>query len=236
MDESDIMTEIASLILIGVVISVLILAVKSGLGCGLSNLKRKEIFYIAASYFAFSIFIGFLILAIPFESTQKFLGFGLLAHVIMAIGMIWMGLHTIKEWESKKRDVSRKAFLWLSVPCPACLVATFLACFMLTEFADFNDFLVGPAVGALFFVGITVTAFSSNKFSDSPSTLGNVMMFIGLFYILSILIIPAYIQSKSVTVSEIPMELDKIAISLIFMVSFILIGFFGRTKWKSHLQ
>jgi predicted transporter len=227
MDESDIMTEITSLILIGVVISVLILAVKSGLGCGLSNLKRKEVFYIAASYFAFSIFIGFLILAIPFESTQKFLGFGLLAHVIMAIGMIWMGLHTIKEWESKKRDVSRRAFLWLSVPCPACLVATFLACFMLTEFADFNDFLVGPAVGALFFVGITVTAFSSNKFSDTPSTLGNVMMFIGLF---------SYIQSKSVTVSEIPMELDKIAISLIFMVSFILIGFFGRTKWKSHLQ
>lgn len=236
MNTSNIMTEITSLVLIGVVISVLILSVKSGLGCGLSNLKRREIFFIAASYFAFSIFIGFLILAIPFESTQKVLGFGLLAHVIMAIGMIWMGLHTIKEWESKKRDVSRRAFLWLSVPCPACLAATFLACFMLTELADFNDFLVGPAVGALFFVGITVTAFSANNFGDTPSTLGNVMIFIGLFYILSILIIPAYIQSKSVMVSEIPMELDKIAISLIFMASFIIIGFLGRTKWKSHLQ
>lgn len=228
------MTGITGLIITGIVISVLILAVKSGLGCGLSNLKRKEIFYIAFSYFAISIIIGLLIRSIPFELTQKFLAIGVSAHVLMAIGMIWMGLHTMKEWESKKHDVSRKTFLWLSVPCPACLAATFLACFMLTEFADFNDFLVGPAVGSLFFVGITITSFSSNKFRKSPSTLGNLMMFIGLFYILSILLIPAYIQSKSVTVPEIPMELDKIAFSLIFMASLIIIGFLGRTKWKSH--
>ncbi|MCK4736377.1 MAG: DUF2162 domain-containing protein, partial [Methanophagales archaeon] len=130
------MTGITGLIITGIVISVLILAVKSGLGCGLSNLKRKEIFYIAFSYFAISIFIGLLIRTIPFEATQKFLAIGVLAHVIMAIGMIWMGLHTMKEWESKKRDVSRKTFLWLSVPCPACLAATFLACFMLTEFTN----------------------------------------------------------------------------------------------------
>jgi predicted transporter len=229
------MTEITGLILTGIVISVLILAVKSGLGCGLSNLKRKEIFYIASSYFVVSILIGLVILTIPFESTQRFLAIGVFAHVVMAIGMILLGLHTIKEWQSKKHDVSRRTFLCLSVPCPACLAATFLACFMLTEFTNFNDFLVGPAVGALFFVGITATSFSANRFRKSPSTLGNVMLFIGLFYILSILLIPAYIQSKSVIVPEIPMELGKMAISLIFMGSLIIIGYLGRrTKWKSH--
>jgi len=229
------MTEITGLILTGIVISVLILAVKSGLGCGLSNLKRKEIFYIASSYFLVSIFIGLLILTIPFESTQRFLAIGVSAHVVMAIGMILLGLHTIKEWQSKKHDVSRRTFLCLSVPCPACLVATFLACFMLTEFTNFNDLLVGPAVGALFFVGITVTSFSANKLRKSPSTLGNLMLFIGLFYILSILLIPAYIQSKSVIVPEIPMDLDKIAVTLICMGSLVIIGFLGRrTKWKSH--
>lgn len=95
------MTGITGLILNGIIISVLILAIKSGLRGGLSNLKRKEIFYIASSYFAISIFIGLLIRSIPFEPTQKFLTIGVLAHVIMATGMIWMGLHTMKEWESK---------------------------------------------------------------------------------------------------------------------------------------
>ena len=95
------MTGITGLILTGIIISVLILAVKSGLGCGFSNLKRKEIFYLAFSYFAISIFMGLLIRSIPFELTQKFLAFGVLAHVLMATGMIWIGLHTMKEWESK---------------------------------------------------------------------------------------------------------------------------------------
>lgn len=91
------MTGIVGLILTRIVISVLILAIKSGLRCGLSNLKRKEIFYIAFSYFAISIIIGLLIRSIPFESTQKFLAIGVSTHVLMATGMIWMGLHTMKE-------------------------------------------------------------------------------------------------------------------------------------------
>ncbi|MFZ2071445.1 MAG: DUF2162 domain-containing protein [Halobacteriota archaeon] len=219
------MIEITGLILTGIVISVLILAVKSGLGCGLSNLKRKEIFYIASSYFVISILIGLLILTIPFESTQKILAIGVSAHVVMAVGMIGLGLYTMKEWQSKKHDVSRRTFLCLSVPCPACLAATFLACFMLTEFTNFNDFLVGPAVGALFFVGITITSFSANKFRRSPSTLGNLMMFIGLFYILSILLIPAYIQAKSIPVPGSSVDYREIFLSFLMTALLIGVGF-----------
>ena len=63
---------------------------------------RREIVYVALIYFITSIALGYLVGVIPLNVTQN----------ILAMGVTMRG-----------NDLSRRTFLWLSVPCPVCLTA-----------------------------------------------------------------------------------------------------------------
>ena len=54
-----------------------------------------------------------------------------------------LGIKTKKEWLSRGNDLSRRTFLWLSVPCPVCLTATFLACLMLSRLTRISNLRIG---------------------------------------------------------------------------------------------
>jgi len=127
------MTEISSLITLGVIIGVAILALKTGLGCGFANLRKREIVYVALIYFITSIALGYLVGVIPLNVTQN----------ILAMGVTMRG-----------NDLSRRTFLWLSVPCPVCLTATFLACLMLSRLTRISNLRIGFLVGVIFFIGV----------------------------------------------------------------------------------
>ncbi len=224
------MTEISSLITLGVIIGVAILALKTGLGCGFANLGRREIVYVALIYFITSIALGYLVGVIPLNVTQNILAMGVTMHLIIATGLVYFGIKTKKEWLSRGNDLSRRTFLWLSVPCPVCLTATFLACLMLSRLTRISNLRIGFLVGVIFFIGVCLSSFATSSIASvfkikNPSTLGTVMLFFGLFYFLSPLIIPAYIQAKSIPSPEFPVDYHKIVLSFSVMTLFIVLGF-----------
>jgi len=53
------------------IIGVAILALKTGLGCGFANLRKREIAYVALIYFITSIALGYLVGVIPLNVTQN---------------------------------------------------------------------------------------------------------------------------------------------------------------------
>jgi predicted transporter len=242
-------TEVNNIIAVGVVVGVAILALKTGLGSGFANLKRREVFYIASIYFCASIVLSYLVGIIAPDITQNILATGVTMHLIIGTGLVYFGIKTKREWLSCGKDISRKTFLWLSIPCPVCLTATFLACLLLSELSTISYLGIGVIVGMIFFIGVcffslSVSAIASVFKIKNPSALGTVMLFFGLFYLLSPLIIPAYIQAKSIPYPEFSVEYHMVFLSFILMTSLIGIGFLmdthkrekkkGGEKW-THL-
>jgi len=228
------MSEVSFLIAIGVLTSVVILAAKAGVGCGLASLRKREIGFIALSYLFISIFMSYLIAAIPLDLTQNILAFGFVLHLAIAIALIHEGLRTVKKWIAEGCDISRRTFIWLAIPCPACLAATFLACLILSRVTNFNALFIGTITGSIFIITILSIALPARKLKGNPTLLGNAMIFIGLFYVLSILIIPAYLAAKEVVVPEIEIEWNLVWYTVFIMLFFILIGFilhWRRVKW-----
>jgi predicted transporter len=224
------MTEISNIITVGVFIGVVILALKTGLGCGFANLKRREIVYMAFIYFSASIALSYLVGVIALEITQNILATGVTMHLIIATGLVYFGIKTKREWLSRGNDFSRKTFLWLSIPCPVCLTATFLACLILSQLTDIGNLWIGIMVGVIFFIGVCFFSFAVSSIASvfkikNPSTLGTVMLLFGLFYLLSPLIIPAYIQAKSIPIPEFSVDYHKLFFSFSMMTLLIVLGF-----------
>ena len=224
------MAEISNLVTVGVLIGVAILALKTGLGCGFASLKRREIVYIAFIYFSASIVLSYLVGVIALDVTQNILATGVIMHLIIATGLMYFGIKTKREWLSYGNDLSRKTFLWLSVPCPVCLTATFLACLMLSQLTQISNLRIGILVGVIFFIGVCFFSFSVSSIASvfkikNPSTLGTVMLLFGLFYLLSPLIIPAYIQAQSIPIPGFSVDYHKIFISFLMMTFLAGVGF-----------
>jgi predicted transporter len=230
------MADTTNLIAVGVLIGIAVLALKTGLGCGFASLRWKEVVYLATVYLVMSIIMGVLVGIIPLDLTQNILAAGVTMHLIIAAGLLYFGIRTKRQWLSQGCDLSRKTFLWLSLPCPVCLTALFLACTVLAGAIDRSNIVIGLIVGMVFFTGICLSAFSisflARRFGcKDPSALGTAMILFGLFYLLSPLIIPAYMQAQTVQSPNVPMDLGETVLSFSLMAALATIGF-ARDKYR----
>ena len=213
----------------GVLIGILIFALKVSLGCGLSSLSQREVLAVAGGYLLLSLMVGYALDIIPKRYMSSILDLGVAMHIVLALLLVIAGVMTARRWSQHRCDISRRTFWFLSMPCPACLAATFISCSILAGLIDVAPWKIGLSVGLIFFAAITVISSLMKSISKSPSTLGNIMIFIGLFYILSILVIPAYLQiPKSSSQIAISIPAADLINSSLFMISLITLGFVSR--------
>ena len=212
----------------GILIGIIVFALKVSLGCGLASLSRKETLCIATLYLALSLIMGFAVGLIPESATSSVMNMGVAMHMVIALLLVAMGVVTAREWNRHGRDLSRKTFWVLSVPCPACLAATFLSCSALAGLLEVAGWKVGAIVGLIFFASIAVLSTTVGKVGKAPSALGNVMIFVGLFYILSMLLIPAYLKTQSTPFAPITIPASDLVTSYLFILELVVLGFFGR--------
>ncbi len=212
----------------GVLIGILIFALKVSLGCGLASLSRKETLCIATVYLALSLIMGLVVGLMPDGTLTSVMNMGMTMHFVIALLLVAIGVVTAREWNRHGRDLSRKTFWVLSVPCPACLAATFLSCSVLAGLFEVSGWKVGAVVGLIFFISIAAFSTTVGKVGKAPSTLGNVMIFVGLFYILSMLLIPAYLKTQSTPFAPITIPTSDLVTSYLFILSLVVLGFVGR--------
>jgi predicted transporter len=212
----------------GVLIGIFIFALKVSLGCGLASLSRKETLCIATSYLFLSLVMGLALGLVPESATQSVMSMGVAMHLAISLLLVAMGVATAREWNRHGHDLSRKTFWILSVPCPACLAATFLSCSALAGLLEVAGWKVGVLVGLIFFASIAVLSTTVGKMGKAPSTLGNAMIFVGLFYLLSILLIPAYLKTQSTPFVPVTIPASDLFISYFFILGLVILGFVGR--------
>jgi len=215
----------------GVMVGILVFAFKISLGCGLARLSGREVLSIALGYLMISIFMGMTMELIPESLQVAALNAGVALHFAVALLLIALGVRTARNWNGHHHDISRKTFWALSMPCPACLAASFISCSFLAGLVDIDPWKIGLLVGLLFFASISAFSTALGSIKGTPSSLGNAMIFLGIFYILSIILIPAYLESQKISfISSNSQPLADIAMSYLVILSIISIGFLGRRQ------
>ena len=208
----------------GILSSILVFGIKTGLGCGFADIKKREIVMICAGYFVISIIMGYLVGTVSDDFLETISGVGLLFHVLLAGLMIAAGIYTQKQWNCGC-DVSRRTFIFLSLPCPVCLTALFIATTMLATALDLSGPVIGIIVGSVFFLSALASSLSFKRLGKTPETLGSVMMFLGIFYVLGAVLVPAYMQSKTLIVPQLTMNTGAMLASFAVLLLFITAGF-----------
>lgn len=207
----------------GILIGISIFGLKTGVGCGFSNLEKKKVLFLAGSYFLLSVILGSLVGLVDQSYLESIANLGMTLHVFIAVILIAAGIYTQKKWNCG-HDVSKKTFLVISVPCPVCLTALFVSCMILASSLGISGWKVGIIVGIVFFISVVSSTFIFRKMNRSPEDLGTVMMFLGIFYMLGAILVPAYIKAKQMNISAIESANFEILPLIVFSI-FILGGF-----------
>ena len=217
--------------IIGILIGIFIFGLKTGAGCGFANIKWKDVLIIAAVYLVISIIMGSLIEMVDQSYLDGIASLGMTLHVFIAMILIAAGIYTLKEC-SCDHDVSKKTFLAISMPCPVCLTALFMSCMILASSLGTSGLRIGLLVGIVFFVSVISSTFVFKKMKRPPEDLGTTMMFLGIFYLLGAMIVPAYIKAKKLDMPAIGGGEFEILPLLIF--SLFIVGGFVLDKMRGQ--
>ncbi len=221
--------DIVYAIVTGILFSVLVFGVKTGAGCGFSSIGRRKVLLLGFSYFLISVLMGALTGYIDMSGLESIAGMGMAVHSVLALLLIGAGIYTSKKWNCGC-DVSKHTFLFLSLPCPVCLAALFLSCMVLATTLEVGGLWIGVLVGLVFFLAVICSSYLFRKMGKKPDTLGGIMLFLGVFYLMGVLLIPAFIKTQSMYVA--PLEAGtQFAFPLVVITLFIFGGFiFSRMR------
>jgi len=224
------MEAVAILVIVGILSSVFIFGLKTGIGCGFSKIQWPVVFLLSLFYIGLTTVAGYFMETIDVTSFMSS-PYAVAIHIILALLLLFGGIQTMKKWHAGC-DISKKTFLILACPCPVCMSALFLSCISLSSAVEASGVLIGSAVGLVFAISIIASTFVMRnvgkisrllhiRFEGTPDSLGALMVFIGLFYLIAAIIIPAYIQAGAVQVmASTPLGLAEI---VIFVGSFVII-------------
>ncbi|MDK2913021.1 MAG: hypothetical protein PWR29_1978 [Methanolobus sp.] len=209
---------------VGILIAIFIFGLKTGVGCGFSTIRKRDVLILATGYFVISVILGSLVGLVDESYLEGIAALGMTLHVLIALILIAVGIYTQKKWICG-HDVSKKTFLVISVPCPVCLTALFVSCMLLASSLGMSGWKVGIIVGIVFFLSVVSSTWVFRNMKKTPEDLGTAMMFLGIFYLMGAMIVPAYIKAKQLNIA--PMEGGGLDIIPLIIVSLFILGGFA---------
>ncbi|WP_458404421.1 DUF2162 domain-containing protein [Methanobrevibacter sp.] len=215
---------------VGIFASVLVFGVKIGLASGLANLSKKLFAVICIAYGGGVVLISAIASLYADQLIQAIYGYNTIFYIIMASIMIVAGLFTIREWKIHDKNTSTATSLAIIAPCPCCfgsIIASVLIVAPTIGVSSLN--LSWYAAGALVGVMI-VTYLASNtiiRFTSKPYPiiLGNFMLLLGAYFLLSAIVIPNIAGALTKTMS--PISLGSPQDILMIIIAFAILIFAG---------
>jgi len=222
----------SGLVIFGIFLGMLKFSSKAAFGMGFSRLNTHEILAVASIYLVVPLLMCAVISVAGdalYESISILFGLGIAFggfQLAIAISLLVLGFYTVKKWNQTKKDVSRRTFLLMALPCPVSLATIFLTCAFLV-IAGIGALKAGLLVGGIFFSTIIVitTVLRRTRFSKKPSNLGSMMIFFGLLYFLSILLVPAYLPISEITIAIGDFPISEMIPGVLFVLVMTAIGF-----------
>jgi predicted transporter len=94
---------------------------------------------------------------------------------------------------------------------------------ILASTLGWSGFRIGALVGFVFFFTVVSSSWIFRKMHRTPEDLGAVMMFLGIFYLLGSMLVPAYIKSRQLQIPETGGELH--IVPLLIMTGIVACGY-----------
>lgn len=227
---------------LGVLAAVLVFGVKLGLASGLANLSKKLFLVICICYGLGVLVISSIASLFANELIAAIYAYNTLFYVVMGIIMITAGLLTIREWKIHDKNTSMATCMVVIAPCPCCFGSITVSILMVAPVIGLGAFHLSVIVAIALIAVMVITYISANtlmKFIKKPYpvVLGNFMLFLGVYFLLSAIVIPnivSLLEKSSQTVSI--GSPSVIAACLVFVVILIAIGILLNKKMDSLLE
>ncbi len=221
---------------LGVFVSVLVFGIKLGLATGLARLSKKYLAAVCAGYGGGILILSAISSNFTSQITNIINTYNSILFLIMAVIMIFAGIYTIKEYKSHESNKMKTARMIIVGPCPCYFGSILASILMAAPTVGLGAFTLSQYVALVMVLTIAISYFASNKIigylkTPYPILLGNFMLFLGLYFLLSSILIPNIIEvfNKSMNYMSIP-SIDSLILALIVSLVIIFIGFMASRK------
>lgn len=221
---------------LGVLSAVLVFGVKIGLAMGFAGLSKKTAALITLGYGG-----GILLLSKLAEGYTDVLykviyDYNFAIFLLMAVVIAYAGFHTIKEWKKNKKNHAKASCMAMIAPCPCCFGAVIAAIILVSPVIGASSFVIGKY--AALFLAITIGIFymasgAIVRISKKPYPvlLGNFMLFVGLYFLASAIVIPNISTAMTSKASPLTIpSLNVVAGVIVALVLLIGLGIFMTRK------
>ncbi len=227
---------------VGVGFTILIFAGKAGLVAGSVNLKTWQIMVLSLVYGLLAFLMGLgLKIVNPldyFTFFQKFMSYGVAVHFLLSVGLMAWGVYTMKTVSNDQMIQRSRVGYALMFPCPICLSAMLLSCSIFVALTGIDSLKAGGLMAVLFMgviAGVGLLArhqMNRDRGGEKGGMLlGFIMVMAGLYFAVSIVVIPVYAKAKALflsvqTVGSAGLSLEQggilvVVVALIFGLGFI---------------
>lgn len=208
------------------ILSVLVYGVNIGLSIGLANLSKKVIILICILYGGSVLLLGSMVteyadILIDFMNTNS-----MFTNLLLGTILIVAGLLTIREWRKHDNNTIISILLSTIVPYACFMISLMFLNASLSSSLDLNSWTNKGYMAMLLIVIILITYYVSknSKINKKPYqiVLGNYMITLGAYYIVSTLISPNMMMMRDSKLAAItidsPLNLLLITIALIIVI------------------
>lgn len=220
----------------GVLAAVLVFGVKIGLASGLANLSKKLFAVICIGYGGGVLVISSISSLYSEQILQVVYGYNTLFYIIMAAIMIIAGLVTIREWKVHNKNTSTATCLAVVAPCPCCFGSIVVSILVVAPTIGVGITHLSIYVAIALIAVMIITYFGSNTImkllnKPYPVILGNFMLFLGAYFLLSAIVIPNIAAAMGKGTSNLSISSPQTILGVvIFIVLLIVVGIFINKK------
>lgn len=214
----------------GVLAAVIIFGIKIGLASGLANLSKKLFAGICISYGGGVLVCTYIASFFAEQITEAIYSYNTVFYIIMASIMIIAGLFTIREWKVHDKNTTTATCLAVVAPCPCCFGSIIASVLIVAPTIGFGFTNLSIIVAIALVIVMVVTYFASNIIirltnKPYPIILGNFMLFLGAYFLLSAIVIPSIAQAMQGKFASVNMiESQSLIVMLVTLVVLVGVG------------
>ena len=220
---------------VGIFASVLVFGVKIGLASGLANLSKKLFAIICIAYGGGVVLISAIASLYADQLIQAIYGYNTIFYIIMASIMIIAGLFTIREWKIHDKNTSTATSLAIIAPCPCCFGSIIASVLIVAPTIGVSSLNLSWYAAAALVAVMVVTYLASNTIirfirKPYPIVLGNFMLLLGAYFLLSAIVIPNIAGALTKTISPITIGSPQDILMIILVFAILIVGGMVLTK------
>lgn len=215
---------------LGVFASVILFGTKLGIASGLAKLSKKNMALLCLGYGGGIMILSAIASLYTSKMTEIINNYNSIIYLIMAVIMIFSGIYAIREWKIHEENTMRTTRMILVTPCPCYFGSILASIIMAAPTVGLGAFSLSQYV-AIAMVSVMIAGYFTAglivKFLKKPYpiVIGNFMIFLGIYFLLSSILIPNILQvfNQSMRFITIP-SIRTLALAFAAFIAIVFLG------------